>query len=517
MTITTMAEPEPAETFTAGFDSLIASLGLKEGEEAYNKCRAKFFMDAMKVVNDKVASGDPAAKRLEAEYATLLETRGSQNHIPKMEKANSNGQPQATEDLELKFQVLVNAAGTLPGGPGYKRLLRKFLTAEYAANAQEYCFNARNVKDKNMTFKFEALALVCGLKYDSPNYNKVYNDFFQKKGILLTSALKSTTGHEKTSSTKKMAAETNHCTHKAASSQPDSESAAMKSLRSKLAAARLDGAVLESAAKMPEAEAEARFEELVLSLGLTKGSKSYKHHRRQFFEYESSRDHVLKSGDAIANEKLGRFEETCAARGLQQGTKEFRIFKSHFDIENENDTETSTDSSFSMCGFTSADDDSQYALQFKGRLQTGNGNNLHHGQPEAGVVRNCQVSDGKERRHGHNRTQKDGSQKGSAPKDGAPKDGHPMDGTRKGGHQKGNAGKDGSPKDGAQKGGPQQGRSNKSRAEKAREEFNAYFPDTHKLENWQKLCRDLGINPVPNSITKCKMVSSFWHFVRTLF
>ncbi|ELR08176.1 hypothetical protein VC83_08066 [Pseudogymnoascus destructans] len=445
----------------------------------------------MKVVNDKVASGDPTAKRLEAEYATLVETRGSQNRIPKMEKADSNSQPQATEDLESKFQLLANAAGTLPGQPGYKRLLRKFLTAEYATNAQEYCSNARNVKDKNKTFKFEALALVCGLN-----------------------ALKSTTGHEKISSTKNMAQETNHCTPEAASSQPDNESATMKSLRNKIAAARLDGAVSASAARV--LEAEVRFEELALSLRLIKGRNSYKNYRRQFFEYESSRDHILKSGDDIAIEKLERFEESCAARGLQQGSKEFRTFKKHFDIENENDTETSTDSSFSMCGFTSADDDSQYALQFKGRLKTGN----NHGQPEGGVVGGRQVSDGKQPRHGHNRAQKDGSQKGSGPKDGAPKDSPLKDGARKTGPQKGSAGKDGAPKDGAQK-----GRSNKSRAEKAKEEFNAYFPDTHKLENWQKLCRDLGINPVPSSITKCKMetkkiyvnIYQFLHQIKTGF
>lgn len=502
MTITTMAELEPSMTFTASFDSLIATLELKEGEEAYNKYRARYFMDAMKIVNDKVASGHPVAKRLEAEYATLIESRGSQNRTQKMEKANSNGQSQATEDLELKFQVLADAAGTLPGQPGYKRLLRKFLKAEYAANAQEYCSNARSVKDKNKIFKFEGLALVCGLKYDSPSYNKVHNDFFQKKGILLASALKSTIRHEKTSTTKNMAKETHHCTPEAAPSQRGNESATMKSLRNKLAAARIDGAVSESAAQIREAET--RVEELALSIGLTKGSKGYKNHRRQFFEYESLRDYVLKSGDAAAIEKPERFEESCAARGLQQGTKEFRIFKGHFDIENEKDTETSTDSSFSTCGFTSADDDSQYALQFKGRLQTGNGKNLHHSQPEGGAVRNRQVPDGKEPRHGHNRAQTDGPKKGSAPKDGTPKNGPPMVGTRKGGPQKGNAGKDGSPKDGAQKGGPQKGRSNKSRAEKAREEFNAYFPNTHKLETGRNSVGTLVSTPFPTPSQSAK-------------
>lgn len=467
---------KPAENFTASFDSLIASLGLKEGEEAYNKCRARFFMDAMKVVNDKVASGDPAAKSFEADYATLVETRGSQNRIPKIEEPSSKGQHQATEDLESKFQVLANAAGTLPGEPGYKRLLCKFLKAEYATNAQKYCSNARNAKDKNKTFKLEALALVCGLEYDSPRYNKVYNDFFQRTGELLASALESTIKHEEATSTKTMAQGTNYYPPVAASSQgSDDDSATMKNLRNKLESARLDSAVSESNAQMPAPEA--RFQELVLSLGLTKGSKRYKIHRRQFFKYESSRDHILKSGDDIAIEKLERFEESCAARGLEQGSKEFRIFKSHFDIENEDDSETSSESSFSLCGLTSADDDSQYALQFKGRLHTTNGNNLHDGKPSNGVTTNSQRSSRKQPKRGQNRAQKDGAQN-----------------------------------EGSQKGGAQKGGAQKDRAQNAKEEFNAYFGDPGKLANWQRLCRDLDIHPVPTSITKCKKVSSFCHY-----
>lgn len=478
---------KPAENFTASFDSLIASLGLKEGEEAYNKCRARFFMDAMKVVNDKIASGDPTAKSLEADYATLVETRGSRNRIPKIAEPSSKGQHQATEDLESKFQVLANAAGSLPGELGYKRLLRKFLKAEYATNAQKYCSNARNAKDKNKTFKFEALALVCGLEYDSPRYNKVYNDFFQRTGELLASALESTTKHEEVSSTKTMAQGTNYCPPAVASSQgSDDDSATMISLRNKLAAARLDGAVSESASPIPALEA--RFQELVLSLGLTKGSKRYKIHRRQFFKYESSRDHIYKSGDDIAIEKLERFEESCAARGLQQGSKEFRIFKSHFDIENEDDSETSSDSSFSLCGFTSADDDSQYALQFRGRLHTTNRNNLHDGEPDNGVVTNSQRPNRKQTKRGKNRAQEKGAQKGGAQHEGAQQES-------------------------ARQEGAQQEHAQEERAKKAKEEFDAYFGDPHDVENWKKLCRDLGIDPVPSSITKCKKVSSPCHFV----
>lgn len=47
-----------------------------------------------------------------------------------------------------------------------------------------------------------------------------------------------------------------------------------------------------------------------------------------------------------------------------------------------------------------------------------------------------------------------------------------------------------------------------TRAERANREFNEYFGNTTKLENWQRLCRDLGIEPVPGSITKCRKVSS---------
>lgn len=448
-------------------------------------------MDAMKLVNDKVASGGPTAKSLKAEYATLVETHGSQNSIPTKQKTNNDDQSQMTEDLELKFQVLAKAVGTLPGEPGYKRLLRKFLTAEYSTNAQKYCCKARNLKDKNKTFKFEALALVCGQEYDSPRYNKFHNDFFQKTGVLLASALESTNGHEGPSSTKIMAQGTNDSSIAAGSSQkPDCESDVMKSLRDKLAAARLDAAESESFPQMPAPEA--RFHELILSLGLTTGSKRYKQHRRQFFKYEHSRDDIIKSGDDIAIGKLERFEETCATRGLQQGTKEFRIFKSHFDIENEDDSETSSDSSFSLCGLTSADDDSQYALQFKGRLRTTNGNNLNGGGPSDRVATHSQRSNTKQPKRGHNRAQNDGAQRGGAQKDGSQKDN----------------GKTG----GAKNEGPQKGGFPKERAQKAKEDFDAYFGDPGKLENWQRLCRDLDINPVPTSITQCKKVSNFCHF-----
>jgi hypothetical protein len=37
-------------------------------------------------------------------------------------------------------------------------------------------------------------------------------------------------------------------------------------------------------------------------------------------------------------------------------------------------------------------------------------------------------------------------------------------------------------------------------------EFNAYFGDETKLENWQRMCRDIGIEDYVPSITKCKTV-----------
>ncbi|KFY01885.1 hypothetical protein O988_02482 [Pseudogymnoascus sp. VKM F-3808] len=467
---------KPEKNFSTSFDSVIAALGLKEGEEEYNRCRAKFFMDAMKLVNDKVARGDPAARRLEADYATLVATRGSQNHTVKMENPSSKGQSRATKDLESEFQVLAHAAGTRPGQPAYKRLLRRFLTAEYAANAEEYCCNARNVKEKNKMFK----------------YNKVYNDFFQKSGTLLARALESTIKLEEASPTNIMAHEANNCLPGAASPQKlDEESATMKSLRNKLEAARLDGAGSESIAQMPTPEE--RFEELVLSLGLSEKSRSYKIHRRRFFKYESSRDDVLNSGDDIAIEKLVVFEEICEARGLQQGTKAFGLFKSNFDIENETDSETSSEGSFSLGGFPSADDDSEYALQFQGRQHESNGNKSHCGKPDDKVVTSGRRSGAKQPKSDQHRAQKDGAQKGGA--------------------------KDGDAKDG----GAQNGGARKTRAEKAKEEFKRYFPNAHKLENWQKLCRDLGIVPVPSSITQCKKeikkiyvnIYQFLHQIRT--
>lgn len=34
--------------------------------------------------------------------------------------------------------------------------------------------------------------------------------------------------------------------------------------------------------------------------------------------------------------------------------------------------------------------------------------------------------------------------------------------------------------------------------------------DEERLEAWQRLCREVGINPVPESIRKCKVVSTVW-------
>jgi len=48
-----------------------------------------------------------------------------------------------------------------------------------------------------------------------------------------------------------------------------------------------------------------------------------------------------------------------------------------------------------------------------------------------------------------------------------------------------------------------------TRAERANRDFNEYFGNTTKLANWQRLCRDLEIEPVPGSIKKCKQVSFF--------
>ncbi|KFY25411.1 hypothetical protein V491_01746 [Pseudogymnoascus sp. VKM F-3775] len=426
---------------------------LKEGEEAYNKCRSRFFMDAMKLVSDRVASGDPTAKSLEADYATLVETRASQNRHSKVKKTRTNNETQATEDLESKFQVLADAAGTLPGQPGYKRLLRKFLTGEHAANAEKYYSNARNVNDKNKLFRFEALALVCGLEYDTPIYNKVYSDFFQKKGTLLASALQSANGYEP-SSTAIMEHETKTFPSATASPQKSSdESTTMRSLRNKLAAARINGAPSEPVSQMPEPET--RFQRLVLSLGLIEGSNGYKRHRCQFFYYESFRDEVLKSRDDIAVEKLGRFEECCATRGLQQGTNEFRIFKRHFDIENEDDNNASSEGSFSMCGFSSADDDSHRSQN----VAQNHGTQNYRAQSKGAQ---------------HNGSHKPHAQQGRTRDNGPQNDG------------------------------PQ-----KSRAQKAKEDFNAYFGNPGKLENWQRLCRDLGIEPIPTSITNCKKESNF--------
>ncbi|KAH6704021.1 hypothetical protein BKA61DRAFT_680265 [Leptodontidium sp. MPI-SDFR-AT-0119] len=42
-------------------------------------------------------------------------------------------------------------------------------------------------------------------------------------------------------------------------------------------------------------------------------------------------------------------------------------------------------------------------------------------------------------------------------------------------------------------------------------EFARYFGSEDKLENWQRLCRDVGIEDVPGSITKCRLaLRKFW-------
>jgi hypothetical protein len=40
-------------------------------------------------------------------------------------------------------------------------------------------------------------------------------------------------------------------------------------------------------------------------------------------------------------------------------------------------------------------------------------------------------------------------------------------------------------------------------------EFDVYFGEATKLENWQKLCTDLGIEGPPPSIKQCRKVSIF--------
>lgn len=45
-----------------------------------------------------------------------------------------------------------------------------------------------------------------------------------------------------------------------------------------------------------------------------------------------------------------------------------------------------------------------------------------------------------------------------------------------------------------------------SRADIAVERFSKYMGDETKLENWQKLCRDLSFEVIPPSITQCKKV-----------
>lgn len=46
---------------------------------------------------------------------------------------------------------------------------------------------------------------------------------------------------------------------------------------------------------------------------------------------------------------------------------------------------------------------------------------------------------------------------------------------------------------------------NKNKGQKVAEDFARYFGE-NKLENWQRLCRDIGINKELPSITRCREV-----------
>jgi hypothetical protein len=47
---------------------------------------------------------------------------------------------------------------------------------------------------------------------------------------------------------------------------------------------------------------------------------------------------------------------------------------------------------------------------------------------------------------------------------------------------------------------------NQLRGQHFTNKFNGYFGDVTVLNNWQRLCDDLGIQPIPESKTACKKV-----------
>lgn len=48
-------------------------------------------------------------------------------------------------------------------------------------------------------------------------------------------------------------------------------------------------------------------------------------------------------------------------------------------------------------------------------------------------------------------------------------------------------------------------------------EFDRYFGDASKLENWQRLCKDLSVDPIPVSVTQCRKVYLLPYFSSTFF
>lgn len=115
-----------------------------------------------------------------------------------------------------------------------------------------------------------------------------------------------------------------------------------------------------------------------------------------------------------------------------------------------------------MCGFSSADDDSQYALQFQGRLHRSNENNFHKDRSDNDAVSCIQRLDKKQPKSGHSRSQNvaqnHGTQNYRAQSKGAQ-----HNGSHKPHAQQGRTRDNGPQNDGPQK----------SRAQKAKEDFNA--------------------------------------------
>lgn len=442
---------EVANDLILRFDALIAVQELKKGKKAYKRCRTKFFADELKKINEEVAAGNPSAKRLLAKYAKLIASRGSQHDITTFEK-------NAAKDMRAKKEKVKEPSDDLES-----RFHVLASSSNIGPDTDGYKKFLRKFLIKEHSKDADKFVI------DADNVkqeNKVFRfeSWAIARGIRLDSPDYNRfysnffrgKGHKQVATiptakqNEELAAKLGALAISHDPDTPDTDQESEEGAEIKNLRRKLAAARQHKAAPTSLSQIkspEERFQSLVVSLGLKDGTKKCKRHRREFFAFESTRDAVFSSGSRHAIENLKKFEENAKARGLQQGTPAFAAFKSQFDADN-NGHEGGTSTDYS----SSDADFSSFSEGSSYALQFKG--RLHRSYGDS--------------------VQNDAS------------DGDDLS--------------DRQPK-------PQYS----NHIEKARGEFNEYFGDATKIENWQRMCRDLKIDPVPASIRQCKKASKHSH------